>query len=70
MEPDAPEAEQSPPPAEAKIYYPVFTTEGMPSIIAKKVAGLVEELNSDVVNIQSLKAFLGEGIPDEAALIR
>ena len=42
----------------------------MPPIIAKKVAGLVEELNSDVVNIQSLKAFLGEGIPDEAALIR
>ena len=42
----------------------------MPSIIAKKVAGLVEELNSDVVNIQSIKGFLAEGIPDEAALIR
>lgn len=39
-------------------------------IIAKKVAGIVEELNSDVINVESLKAFLAVGVPDEANIIR
>ena len=42
----------------------------MPSIIAKKVSGLVNVLNSDNINVKQLKAFLGEGIPDEAAILR
>lgn len=47
-----------------------FTTEGLPTVIAKKVAGLVEELNSDTINLASLKGYLAVGIPDEAAVIR
>jgi hypothetical protein len=29
----------------------IFTTEGLPLVIGKKVAGIVEELNSDVINL-------------------
>jgi Zn-dependent alcohol dehydrogenase len=28
-----------------------FTTEGLPLVIGKKVAGIVEELNSDVISL-------------------
>jgi hypothetical protein len=44
--------------------YLTFTTEGLPNIIAKKVAGIVEELNSEVINVESLKAYLAVGVPD------
>ena len=42
----------------------------MPSILSKKVNGLVKVLNSENVNIKQLRAFLAEGIPDEAAIVR
>lgn len=34
------------------------------------MAGIVEELNSEIINVDSLKAYLAVGIPDEATLIR
>lgn len=34
------------------------------------MAGIVEELNSESINVASLRAFLAVGIPDEAAVIR
>jgi hypothetical protein len=42
----------------------------MPSVIAKKIAGLVDILNQDVIDETGLKKHLAEGIPDEAAIIR
>ena len=36
----------------------------MPTVIAKKVSGLVNILNSDFVSFKKLQAFLAEGIPD------
>jgi hypothetical protein len=36
----------------------------LPGIIAKKVSGLVDVLNNDLISIAKLKAYLGEGIPD------
>lgn len=47
-----------------------FTIDGLPSIIAKKVEGIVDLLNSDVIDIDRLKVYLAEGIPDEAPVIR
>lgn len=41
-----------------------FTTDGMPSVISKKVVNLVNILNASVVNLNRLKECLAEGIPD------
>ena len=42
----------------------------MPSIIAKKVSGLVDIMNKDVINEKAVKKYLADGIPDEAPIIR
>lgn len=42
----------------------------MPNIIIKKLSGLVDLLNENVIDLKKLKKYLAEGIPDEAALIR
>ena len=47
-----------------------FNTDKMPSVIAKKLEGLVNVLNDDKICLKKVKAFLAEGIPDEAAIIR
>lgn len=47
-----------------------FTTQGLPPSIALKLEGLVAVLNQPLIDIPKLRAFLAEGIPDEAALLR
>ena len=42
----------------------------MPNVIAKKISGLVDVLNKDIIDVDKLKKYLAEGIPDEAALVR
>jgi hypothetical protein len=36
----------------------------MPGIIAKKISGLVDVLNRDVIDVEEVKKYLAEGIPD------
>ena len=47
-----------------------FETEGLPPVIAQKLQGLVDVLNEPIVNMKKLQMFLGEGISDEAAILR
>jgi hypothetical protein len=42
----------------------IFTTSGLPPIVAKKVVNLVNILNTSVINISRLKVSFAEGIPD------
>ena len=47
-----------------------FDVDKLPPVIAKKLGGLINILNEPVIDIRKLKAFLAEGIPDEAAVLR
>ena len=48
----------------------VFTTEGLPGVLARKVEKLVGVLGEEVVDLARLRQCLAEGVPDEATIIR
>lgn len=47
-----------------------FQTQGLPPVIAQKLAPLVDVLNEPFVDIKKLRMFLSEGISDEAVILR
>lgn len=47
-----------------------YKGEGLSERMKKQVAGLVTALNDPMIEIRKLRAYLAEGIPDEAAVVR
>lgn len=47
-----------------------YKTEGLSERMIKQVAGLVNALNEPMIEVKKLRAYLGEGIPDEASGVR
>ena len=49
---------------------PIFETTDIPHNLLPKLNPIITALNSQEINLQSLRMIMADGIPDEAHLIR
>lgn len=49
---------------------PIFETDSIPHNLIPKLNPVIQLLNSQEINLELLKMYLANGIPDEAHLVR